>query len=183
MNKNAFVNAISNLRPSSTFLSLVDYCNSQEEVADYSIVFHVSYQHLLERSIEQLESYQPLDDLEKEAKLSLLDSYRRSLQKVKESPIEEREDGYRHFQDSEGGWIKGVKLHEETETLHLYGKIVHKTVKKGGSKKEVKSSPLTLAKQKLSRDLPVSKWRQFKLTPNQVGKITVEHMSLEAPND
>ena len=183
MNKNAFINAISNLRPSSTFLSLSDYRNSQDEVADYSIVFHVSYETLLRRSIEQLEGYVPLDEIEKEAKMSLLNSYKHSLDKVKESPIEDREDGYRHFQDVNGNWIKGVKLHEATETLHLYGKVVHKNVKQSVPKKEVKSSPLTLAKQKLSRDLPVSKWRQFKLTADQVGKISVEHMHLEAPNE
>lgn len=183
MNQSDFIQTISEIRPSSTFLSLTDYCNANQEVADYSIVFHVSYETLLNKSIEQLTQYSPVDSIEEEAKVSLLSSYQASLKKIQESSIEETQDGYRHFQDGEGNWIKGVKIHEDSGTLHLYGKVVHKVVKKGSAKKETKSSNLTLAKQRLTMDLPISKWRQFKLSPNQVGKICVENLKLNAPDD
>ena len=58
------------------------------------------------------------------------------------------------------------------------GLVVHKRVLIPGNYKEVKSRPLTMAKNKLKRDLPVSKFRQFKITSEQVEEINVEHLSL-----
>lgn len=183
MNNNAFLSAISNLRPSSTFLTLSDYKNSQGELADYSIVFHSSYESLLRRSISQLEQYVPLDNLERQAKMILLSSYEKSLAIFEKESLNDRGDGYLHFQDSNGRWIKGIKLHEASNTIHISGKVIHKNVKKSSHKKEVNSKPLTLAKQKISENLPISKWRQFKLTPDRLSSVAVEHMILEAPNE
>jgi len=178
MDQSSFISELSKLRQSSTFLAISDYHSSFGDVADYSIVFHVSYESLLKRSIDQLLQYQPVDDIEAQAKKELLDGYAKSLQKISSTPIEELSDGYKHFKDENGSWIKGVKLHEDTGTLHLYGTVVHKKLKQAGDKKETNSKPLTLAKSKLSKDLPVSKWRQFKIAPTQVGKICVEKLSL-----
>jgi hypothetical protein len=40
---------------------------------------------------------------------------------------------------------------------------------------------LTIAKDKLKKNLPVSKFRQFKITTDQVESISVENISLIAP--
>ena len=94
---------------------------------------------------------------------------------------EEKNDSYLRFMDQNGKEIKGVKLHIDTETLHLYGFIVNKKVIMPGVYPKVNSRPLTKAKKKLQSKLAVSKFRQFKLTPEQVNSISVENLSLLPP--
>ena len=143
----------------------------------------MSYRSALERSILHLESVVPETDLEAQAKKELITSYKTSLDKVDTVPLEEVEDNYSHFKDENGQMIKGVKLHKETNTLHLYGLVVYKRVLIPGNYKEVKSRPLTLAKNKLKKDLPVNKFRQFKLLSSQVEEINVEHLSMLVGKD
>lgn len=178
MQNEELVAEFAKLNPSSTFCTLKEYKSSTGEIADYNIVFHVSYESLLNRSISQLESYIPENEIEAKAKKELIVSYSNSLEKLKTRVQEELEDNYLHFKDVNGNYIKGVKLHKETNTLHCYGLIVNKNVIVKGSFKEVKSSELTLAKNKLSKNLPISKWRQFKITSNQVKSINVQKTNI-----
>lgn len=178
MDNDHFVAELSKIRPSSTFLSLNGYKNSQGEVADYGIVFHVSYQSLLERSVVELGAYIPENDVEAQAKEELLKSYETSLEKLKTKAQEELEDAYTHFKDDSGNYIKGVKLHKESGTLHLYGLVNSKKVLVPGTYKEVKSKDLTVAKNKISKSLPISRWRQFKISSNQVKSVKVEKLEL-----
>lgn len=181
MNRESFINELSSIRPSSTFISIMGYRNDHGEVADYNVVFHMSYRNALLRSIAILESVVPTDDLEAQAKKECIESFMTSLDKVETTPIEELDDGYRRFTDSNGKYIKGVKLHEESDTLHLYGLVVNKKVIVPGTYKTKNSKPLTIAKDKLRRLCPVSKFRQFKITPDQVDRISVEGLNLLPP--
>jgi hypothetical protein len=178
MNTQQFIKTLSKLRPSSTFLTLKGYSNEHGEVADYSIVFHISYRSALERSILMLESLVPENDLEAQAKNELLLSYNNSLNKIEDFSIEEMEDNtYSHFKDENGNYIKGIKLHNTTDILHLYGLVANKRILIPGDYKEVKSRPLTLAKNKLKKNLPVNRFRQFKILPSQVEEINVENLN------
>jgi hypothetical protein len=181
MNQEQFVAELAKLRTSSTFLTLKGYRAESGEIADYNIVFHMSYKNALLRSLAVLESIVPSDALEAQAKKELTESFMTSLDKIETTPIEEIDDAYRRFTDSDGQYIKGVKLHEETNTLHLYGLVVQKKVLMPGVYKKVNSKPLTIAKDKLRRQLPVSKFRQFKITPDQVDSVSVENLSLLPP--
>lgn len=179
MDHSSIIEKLQTLRPNSTFLSITDYTNNQNELADYNIVFHVSYESLLKRSVDKLIQYQPKNDIELQAKRELLTSYTNSLKKLETSDIDQVSDGYRHFYDDSGRMIKGVKLHEETDVLHLYGLVVHKKVKQSAtSTKKTNSKDLTLAKNKIVNTLPISKWRQFKIQPDRVAKIAVENINL-----
>jgi len=181
MNKSKFVSELGKLRSAATFLTLSGYKSESGEVANYSIVFNMSYENALNRSIQTLKDYVPENELEITAKKELLDSFNKSLEKIKITPVEEIDDNYTHFQDEDGKFIKGVKLHEKTDTLHLYGLIVHKKVLTPGTYKEVKSKPLTLAKDKLRKMCSVSKFRQFKIVPEQLEFIAVNNISLLPP--
>ena len=128
------------------------------------LLFTCATQNALEKSIILLEGISLSTDLEKQARDELLISFHQSLAKVDESPIEEREDGYTHFVNDDGSFIKGVKLHNATNTLHLYGSVVHKRVLLPGNYKQVNSKPLTIAKNKLKYICPVGQFRQFKIT-------------------
>ena len=181
MNKVQFVTELSKLRSSSTFLTVAGYRNEYSEVADYSIIFHMSYKSALERSIATLESLTLSSVLDKYARDELLDSFHRSLARVNVSPIEEREDAYQHFLDEDGSYIKGVKLHTKTGALHLYGLVVHKRVIMPGIYPVRDEKPLAEAKRRLRHLTSVGKFRQFKMLPSQVDHISVESLKLLPP--
>ncbi len=175
----SITNILAKLRPSATFLSLRGYTSATSgEVADHQIVFHMSYGNALERSILMLEAVVPCDDLEAQAKSELLASYGKSLDKVRTEPLEVVGEVYDRVLDADGKPIKGCKVHRESGELHLFGLAHSKRVIKPGTYKEVKSRPLTIAKDKLRKGLPVERFRQFIVKPGQVEEIRVESLTL-----
>ena len=181
MNQEQFIAELAKLRPSSTFLTLKGYRSENGEVADFNIVFHMSYKNALLRSVAILESIIPNDAFEAQAKKECLESFMNSLNKIKTTPLDEIEDSYRRFASYDGKYIKGVKLHEETNTLHLYGLVVHKRIIMPGINKKVQHRALTIAKNNLRRLCPINNFRQFRINPNQVDSISVENISLLPP--
>ena len=176
MDTQGFISELSKLRTSSTFLTLKGYRNNFSQVADYSIVFHISYENALKKSIAILEALDLKESLEKFARQELLESFHKSLINVKEVPIEERDDAYTHFPD-----CKGVKVHTATGELHLYGLVVHQRVLMPGIYPKSNKKALTIAKDKLRSLTPLSKFRQFKILPSQVDRISVDNISLLPP--
>jgi len=181
MDRQQFVAELGKLRSSSTFMTIKGYRAASGEVADYNIVFHISYKNALLRSVAVLESYIPENDLEVQAKQECLKSFMSSLDKIDSTPIEDIDDGYHRFTDYNGKYINGVKLHEETDTLHLYGLVIQKRVMMPGIYKTRNRNPLTIAKDKLRNMCPVGKFRQFRITPEQVDSISVENLSMLTP--
>ena len=181
MNTQKFVNEIALLKPNSTFLTVKGYRNSAAEIADYSLVFNMSYTNALKRSIVTLEAMSLSNDLERQAREELLASYHKSLTRGEEETIEEREDAYQHFQNDDGSWIKGVKIHRASGELHLYGLVSQKKVRLPGIYPKVNSRPLTIAKHKLSSLTACGRFRQFKLTEDNVEYIAVQNMTLLPP--
>lgn len=181
MNNEEFVSELARLRPQSTFLNLHRYQGVSGEVANFNIIFHISYENALKRSVAILESLVPDSDLQAMAKFEVLQSYHTSIASIQETPIEEVDDAYTRFFNTDGSYIKGVKLHTATQTLHLYGLVHQKVILTPGVHKKVNSKPLTIEKEKLRRMGPVSKFRQFKILPTQVEKIKVEGLHLLPP--
>jgi hypothetical protein len=181
MSKLDFVSELAKLRSSSTFLQLKGYKNDHGEVANYNIVFHISYESAIKRSVDILNSIVPEDDIQATAKKQLLESFDKSLTKAETTPVEEIDDAYTRFFDNDGSYIKGVKLHRETNTLHLYGLVNSKKVIIPVVYPKKNKQALTVAKDKLRSMLPVNKFRQFKITPDSVEKIIVEHLELLPP--
>jgi hypothetical protein len=183
MNNLEFVSELSNLRPSSMFLFLKSYRNESSEIADFSISFHISYRSALEKSRAILQGLTLSNDLERQAQSELIMSFDKSLQNIEQTPIEDIEDGYQRFFNEEGGYIKGVRLHIATDTLHLYGLVISKKVLIPGNYKTVSHKPLTVAKSKLKYLTPMSRFRQFKILPSQVDYIRVEKLTLLPPDE
>ena len=176
--QNNIVSELSKLRPGSTFLTLKGYRNEHSEVSDYSIVFNISYKNALLKSILSLKDLVPENDLAAKAKQELIDGYQNSLDKLENTPFEELDNNYVHFKDENGNYIKGVKYHTESDTVHLYGFVVHKKILVPGNYPEKNKRPLTIAKDKLRKLCPVSKFRQFKLLPDQLDFISVNKLTL-----
>ena len=172
------IDTLSKVRPSSTFLSLRGYRSESGELADYQLAFHMSYANALEKSIAALETVVPADDLEAQAKGELLASYGKSLDKVKSEPLEVVGDHYERVLDATGTPIKGIKYHRETGKLHLYGLLVRKATIEPGTYKASNKRPLTVAKDRLRKLGPVSRFRQFIIDPQHVGVVVVEGQTL-----
>jgi hypothetical protein len=181
MTKEQFIIELSKLNPASTFLTLSKYHNAYGEIANYNIVFHISYENALKRSVLILENLVPDSHLQLEAKHELLQSYHQSIHNIKTTPIEAIDDHYTRFFDSNKRYIKGVKMHTATGNFHLYGFINNKFVLKPGSYPLENRSPLTKEKDFLRSKVPVGRFRQFRILPNQVEKIAVQKLSLLPP--
>jgi hypothetical protein len=178
MDKKLFVAELAKLRPSATFLHLKKYRNEWGEIADYSIVFHMSYENSLKRSVATLKEIAPQSKVETRAKQELLDSYQDSLKKIASTPIEKINDEYTRFFDEKGQYIKGVKLHTASCTLHLYGLIVQKKVYVAGGYPLHNKEELTVVKDRFRRMCDANRFRQFRILPHQVERITVEHLDI-----
>lgn len=182
MDQKQFVTELSKLRPGSTFLTVRGYRNEASEIADYSIAFHFSYENALKKSIDVLEALDLKTALEKTARKELVDSFKRSLAKGAGSPeLEDRDPTFSYFKDDAGNYVKGVKLHDKTGTLHLYGLVVHKKVLLPGIYAEKNKKELTIAKDKLRYLTPVGKFRSFRMLPWQLEGIAVQNISLLPP--
>lgn len=176
-----FVAELSKIRPSSTFLVIHKYRNEQSELADFNILFHISYKNALEKSLKTLEAFEPKDDLQKQAQQELIVSFLDSLYKIDTTKIDEIDDGYQRFFDENSLPIKGIKLHISTNMLHLFGLVVHKKIYLPGKYPKINSKPLTIAKNELRHLTPVGKFRQFRITAGQVDSIRVEKLMLLPP--
>lgn len=181
MNKQQFVKELGKLRPSSTFLSVLGYRNEAFEIADYNIIFHMSYANTVTRSIAVLQDIVPANDDEKKAKAELLSSFHNSLTKALSMSVEETDPAYTYLLDSDGNIIKGIKLHPKTDTLHLFGLIVNKRILMPGSYEPDTRKPFTIVKDNLRRRCPISKFRQFRMKADQVDSISVQNLSLLPP--
>lgn len=181
MDKKQFVAELAKLRPPATFLYLHKYRNEFCEVSDFSIIFHMNYENALKRSIEALDEVIPKSNLEADAKRDLIYSYRDSIKKIASTPLNKINDEYTRFFDTKGNYIKGVKMHTATNTLYLYGLVVKKYVVSPGWYPPDNRRELTVAKDKLRRLCPVEKFRQFRILPDQVERISVENVSLLPP--
>ena len=183
MNKEQFIIELSKLRTSSTFLSLSHYRNDYNEVADYNIVFNISYLNALQRSIMILETLVPEDDYQAIAKKELIDSHLKSLDRISKVSVEDIDDAYMRFFDVDGSYIKGVKLHITTNTLHLYGLVNSKRVITPGVYPKCNKRTLTITKDKLKKLTPLSKFRQFIIANDRLDYISVQGLHLLPPND
>lgn len=183
MNKEQFVEALSTLRPSSTFLTLRGYRNEFGELTDFSISFHINYRATLQKSIQQLETMELTTRLEEAARRELLDEFKLALVRMEDRDIRNLRDGYTRFFDEKGNHIKGIKMHNATGALHLYGLVVHKRVREPISYGERHSAPISIAKRKLRALTAAGKFRQFKIYSHRVESITVRNLSLLPPDE
>lgn len=180
-NQKQFVAELAKLRQNSTFLTLKGYRNEASEIADYSIIFNISYRNALVKSIETLNKYIPNDDVESKAKQELIDSYKTSIDKIDTNIIEDLDPHYDYFFNDDDSIIKGIKYHPKSETLHLYGLVAHKKVIVPGTYAKKNRQAFTIVKDKLRKLCTVSKFRQFKMTPSQVDSIQVQNLSFLPP--
>jgi len=148
-----------------SFVSIV-YNNEQNEKQHTVFNVGVDYDKAKQKDLEYLKNIDistlntdlPLDILT-EATQSLINDFEKSINKEKV-----KTDNFIHISN-------GLKFHTEKQELYVYGMQIKKTVLEEGEYKEVKSKPLTIAKNLIRKHLRTSKYRQYRIERAEQFKI------------
>lgn len=154
---NLVKNAVSNSITGVTFFSVKNYTNSSNEVSNNLINVGINYEKSKEQDLEFLKNIK-LSDYEFKSPNDVLNEAKKELIESFIKPNENRSNGQK---DAYTNIFSGVKVHNETGVLYVYGYRVNKTVIKEGEYKTVKSSPKTIAKNELRKLLKTNKFTQY----------------------
>jgi hypothetical protein len=158
-----------------TFVSIRKYTNKYGEIANHLINVGASYSKAKERDIEFLK-HLDLDSNEfefKSAKALLIEA-KQALIESFENPNENRSQGQI---EAYTAIVDGVKVHNESGKVYVYGYRQNKTILQDGVYPVVKSRPLTIAKDEIRKLLRTSKYTQYVL--DNVGEIRANGETLE----
>lgn len=158
-----------------TFVSIKNYTNKQNEVSNNLINIGIKYANAKAKDIEFLQNLN-LNDHQFNSPINLIEDARHELIQAFKKPDLNRSNGQI---DAYTQICEGVKVHNETGYLYIYGYREQKTVlTKGDPKKEVKSAPLTIAKDELRKLLRTGKFTQYSLEVGNTIKANGETLEL-----
>lgn len=152
----------------SSFVSVLYTSKGSGEEARHTIQVGVPYLTVLEKSLVIAQAVTNNKELNidsalfTQAKTAIVDSLTKRIHKYKNEP-QKVEDEAIYTYDSDG-----LKHHKETSQVYINGLVISKKVITEGEHKKVNSRPLTLAKKKIERLLPLSKYRQFIVSKDHV---------------
>ena len=142
-----------------SFVSIRNYTNSHGEVSNNLVNVGASYTNAKAKDIEFLEN---LDFSKHNFKSpnTLIEEARKELIASFIAPDKNRSNGQIEAYTT---IFSGVKVHNETGVLYVYGYRENKTVLIEGVYPHVNSKPLTIAKNELRKLLRTGKFTQFAL--------------------
>ena len=155
--------------------------SGEGEVARYTVNLGFSYKNSLEKSKTDLEVL--MNDMDKSslqfvAATELMASINESIEKGK---IGEQNDAY----TKKGQYLSianGLNLNTTDNTYQLFGLVISKKVlTEGAPRKKVNSAPKTVEKNKLRKQLALSKFREFALDEATVESVRIG--GIEITND
>lgn len=174
------------------------YENAQGELANHVVNIGFDYENALRKDLNHLLQLEKVSidfsAIEKQALSELIDSLRERINKIdveKESKKKIQEilnkkvktqDDLDELnmhkdivekleEDKPDIWehpVPGIKMHKDTGDIFVYGSSVSKKVIVEGEKKETKKKPLTIAKDKFREELKADRYRQFKISPDNL---------------
>lgn len=171
---NLVKNAVNNSITGVSFFSIKGYTNKQGEISNNLINVGINYAKSKQQDIEFLENIN-LKDYEFKSPLDLINDARLDLIVSFLSPDENRSNGQINAYTT---IFSGVKVHNESGLLYIYGYRVNKTVIKEGEYKAVKSSAKTIAKNELRKMLKTSKFTQYAIEIGNTIKASGETIEL-----
>jgi len=161
-----------------SFVSVKNYTNQQGETSNNLINIGIKYENAKKKDVAFLNELN-IDQAIKEHGLksdkSLLDEARKELMVAFIKPDKARSEGQK---DAYTVICEGVKVHNETGKLYIYGYRESKTVLKEGTYKTVNSAPLTIAKNELKKLLRTGKFVNFALEVGNTLKLNGETLEL-----
>lgn len=161
-----------------SFMSVKNYTNKSGETANHLINIGIKYASAKAKDIEFLKNMN-LNEVIKEnglkSDITLLEEARHALIGSFTKPDKARSEGQ---QDAYTVLFEGVKVHNETGVLYIYGYREKKTILIEGTYKTVNSAPLTIAKNELSKLLKTGKFVNFALEIGNTLKLNGETLEL-----
>jgi len=144
------------------------------ELARRVIIIGADYHELVKRSITELvllvdENRETWNEVQKQASVELLASFNKTLEA--HSRGEQNEDYTKR-----GQYIpirNGLSINSTDWTVQLFGLEHSKVVLQEGVYPVVNSRPLTIAKKKLRKLLPVGRFKEFALDESQIHRVAI----------
>lgn len=170
---NALTSALAKSPTGVSFVSIKGYTNSYGEVANNVVNVGAS---LSKAKAKDVETLQALDVTTLGGDSILLEKARVELINSFISPDAVRSQAQI---DAYTTVANGIKVHNETGEIYIFGLRTSKTVIEQGVYPIVNSRPLTLAKNQLKKDLKSSKFTQYKLSSTSTIKMNGEELIFE----
>lgn len=137
----------------------VTYVNQQNEKHQTTFNIGVDYYKAKQKDIEFLEKLDT-SAIKCSLPIELLEQAREELILSMKNPSKSRTEGIKNAYTNLG---HGLKIHNETQVLYVYGMKVNKTIITNGDYKEDTRKPLTKAKDTLRSLLKSTQYRQYEL--------------------
>jgi hypothetical protein len=166
-------NALAKSPTGVSFVSIKGYTNSYGEVSNNVVNVGAS---LTSAKYSDIETLQSLDVTAFNGDSILLEKARVELINSFIAPNENRSNGQI---DAYTIICKGIKVHNQSGEIYIFGLRKSKTTLVDGVYPQVNSKPLTLAKNTLRRELKSSKFTQYKLSSTSVIKLNGEELIFE----
>ncbi len=155
------------------------------EVARYTLILGAEYQRLLEKSLLALDLLD-IGELAKQHPAMSLDLFYQAKTAVKESlekSLIAHKQGTQNADYTKRGLYEplggGLNLNKNDLTLQMFGLLKSKVVLSEGIKKTVNSAPLTIAKNIIKRELPISKFLEFALDMGNIKTVKLNGQTVE----
>jgi hypothetical protein len=149
-----------------SMVSIKGYTNSNGEVSNNIINVGASLDNAKTKDIEFLKGITGNSEIEEQARIELISSL-------------ETKDSIRSRGQIDAYTVisKGIKVHNLTGEIYIFGLRMKKEVIQEGTYPEVKSRELTIAKNGLRKSLKSSKFTQFKISSMSGLRIAGEEIS------
>ena len=156
------------------------YCSkSTGEVARYTLQLGFSYRSILQKSIMELEvDRQIMADLPRQAADEILASLNASLSGTQTKYT--KKDIYEDYK-VDGKTIQGLKVNKNDGSLKVFGLVTSKVQisPEVTPHKQYNSAPLTIEKNRITKTLPIGRFREFALDNLAMAKLNGETLILE----
>lgn len=162
----------------ASFVGVTYRAKESGELSRYTVLVGVQYLNLVTKSLTEARAVTPADNakgsLDRKAKAQVLRSLRNTLENAKRG---EQNDAY-----TKRGMYEqvaaGVNVFSDG-TFELKGIVVSRKVLEVGVHKQVKSRPLTIAKDAIRDQLSLAKWRTLCLDSGALDSLRAGHKEIE----
>jgi hypothetical protein len=165
--------AVQNSPTKVSFVSIKGYKNKFGEISNNLINVGISYQKAKQKDIEFLTNLD-INSFDSKLDKALLEQARTELIQSFITPEKNRSEGQINAYTP---IIDGVKVHNETGVIYIYGYREKKEILTEGTYPVVNSKPLTIAKNELRKKLSTGKFVNFsieEITTIRANKQTLE---------